>query len=82
MGTRRPTRRRMTADLLIPRVAVPDPLSRPVRPDDQPALAVLMLAAYRGTADDEGEGPDEATAEIHRLFGGGYGTFDMVCSES
>jgi ribosomal protein S18 acetylase RimI-like enzyme len=52
-----------------------------VRSDDRSALAALMLAAYRGTVDDAGEGPQEAAAEISRLFDGAYGIFDASCSE-
>jgi ribosomal protein S18 acetylase RimI-like enzyme len=71
----------MRVDLDTRPPAPEDPLSRPVRDDDRPVLAALMLAAYRGTADDEGEGPDEADAEIARLFGGAYGRFDPASSE-
>ena len=74
-------RLRMRADLHTPRPAPVDPLSRQVRADDRSALAALMLAAYRGTVDDAGEGPDEALTEVARLFDGAYGTFDAACSE-
>jgi ribosomal protein S18 acetylase RimI-like enzyme len=37
------------------------------------SLASLMLAAYRGTADDEGEGLDDAIAEVARTIDGAYG---------
>jgi GNAT superfamily N-acetyltransferase len=55
--------------------------ARPVRPDDAPALAALMLDSYRGTVDDGGEGPDEALAEVGKLLSGGYGMFNFNCSE-
>lgn len=54
--------------------------SRPVRPDDAPALSALMLDAYRGTVDDGGEGPEEALSEIQKLLSGGYGPFDHHAS--
>jgi GNAT superfamily N-acetyltransferase len=74
-------RLRMRADLREPRPAPEDPLSRQVRTDDRPALTSLMLAAYRGTVDDEGEGPDGAAAEVARVLEGAYGPFDTACSE-
>lgn len=58
-----------------------DPLSRPVTSDDRIPLASLMLAAYRGTVDDAGEGPAEVAAEVAKLFDGTYGRFDTACSE-
>lgn len=39
------------------------------------ALAELMLDAYIGTVDYEGEGLQEAKEEIGNLLGGVYGTF-------
>ena len=32
-----------------------------------------MLAAYRGTVDDEGESEADAVAEVERTLRGGYG---------
>ncbi|WP_339094028.1 hypothetical protein ACINK0_05860 [Deinococcus sp. VB343] len=46
---------------------------RAVRPDDGPALAALMLAAYAGTTDDAGGTLSDAEAEVARLFAGEYG---------
>ena len=37
------------------------------------ALAELMLVAYRGTADDEGEDLDDAIGEVERTLAGAYG---------
>lgn len=71
----------MRANLHAARVVPGDPLSRPVHDDDRLALASLMLAAYRGTVDDAGEGPDDAAAEVARLFDGKYGRFDPIWSE-
>jgi GNAT superfamily N-acetyltransferase len=58
-----------------------DPSVRRVRSEDQRQLADLLLDAYRGTVDDEGEGPEEAAAEVARLLGGAYGAFDAAASE-
>jgi GNAT superfamily N-acetyltransferase len=71
----------MRASLQAGRTAPDDPESRPVEPDDRAALAALMLAAYRGTPDDAGEGPDEAATEVGRLFEGAFGLFDRAKSE-
>ena len=51
-----------------------DPRMRSPTPDDQASLTELMLAAYAGGTDIDGdETIDEARAEIQRTFGGGYG---------
>ncbi len=42
---------------------------------DKEQVAALMLDAYRGTIDDEGESIVEARAEIDRTFNGEYGRF-------
>lgn len=55
----------------------PVSVSRPASPpttreptvEDRGDLAVLLLDAYRGTIDDEGEGPDEALAAIDHYLG-------------
>jgi ribosomal protein S18 acetylase RimI-like enzyme len=47
--------------------------SRFMRAQDVPALGKLMLAAYRGTVDDEGESEPDAIAEVERTMGGEYG---------
>jgi ribosomal protein S18 acetylase RimI-like enzyme len=54
--------------------------SRHIAPDDIPALGELMLQAYRGTLDDEGETLDDAVAEIRGTLGGQYGPFLRDCS--
>lgn len=39
-----------------------------------------MLAAYRGTVDDEGESEADAVAEVERTMGGEYGPLLDDCS--
>ncbi|MHC4992896.1 MAG: GNAT family N-acetyltransferase [Planctomycetota bacterium] len=53
---------------------------RRVRNDDAEALARLMLAAYRGTIDDEGGMIDDARGEVARLLDGAYGELLPSCS--
>jgi RimJ/RimL family protein N-acetyltransferase len=43
--------------------------------EDIPAIAGLMLAAYTGTIDYEGETLEESVHEIERTFSGEYGPF-------
>jgi RimJ/RimL family protein N-acetyltransferase len=50
-----------------------DPTARPPTPADAPALAELMLDAYRGTVDDEGETPEEARAVLQQWERGDFG---------
>ncbi|MCC6678827.1 MAG: GNAT family N-acetyltransferase [Phycisphaerales bacterium] len=64
-----------------PPVAPTDPLARVIGPRDGPALAELMLAAYRGTIDDAGEGPAEAMAEVERFLSGAYGPANLTASD-
>ena len=60
--------------------AANDSSSRPPRDSDRLALAELMLNAYRGTIDDEGETLEDAMAEVDRTLGGAYGEFLGECS--
>ncbi len=53
---------------------------RTAAPSDQEALAALMLDAYRGTVDYEGESLDDALREIGHTFSGSYGRFLSDCS--
>jgi GNAT superfamily N-acetyltransferase len=50
------------------------------RSADRQALAELVIAAYTGTIDDEGETPEQALAEIDRTMGGAYGPYLEDCS--
>jgi ribosomal protein S18 acetylase RimI-like enzyme len=54
--------------------------ARSIDPSDVPALGALMLAAYRGTVDDEGETEADAVAEVERTLSGEYGSFLSDCS--
>jgi pimeloyl-ACP methyl ester carboxylesterase len=53
---------------------------RPITTDDIPALAQLVLDAYKGTIDDEGETPDEALQAIQDTFAGTSGELLNSCS--
>lgn len=72
-------RSRMVADLsrLPP---MPPVQCRAPGPDDVEALARLMLAAYRGTVDYEGEDEAQSLVEIRKTMAGEYGAFDGACS--
>ncbi|HEY7349366.1 MAG TPA: alpha/beta fold hydrolase [Ktedonobacterales bacterium] len=48
--------------------------------DDIPALARLMLDAYRGTIDDEGESLDDALEVVQGTFAGTSGALLEACS--
>lgn len=50
------------------------------RAKDEPALGPLMLRAYRGTVDDEGETVEDAVAEVRKTLAGDYGDFLPACS--
>lgn len=53
---------------------------RTVAPSDKEALATLMLDAYQGTVDYEGESLDDALREIGHTLTGSYGRFLSDCS--
>jgi pimeloyl-ACP methyl ester carboxylesterase/L-amino acid N-acyltransferase YncA len=53
---------------------------RPITPTDIPALAQLVLDAYKGTIDDEGETLDEALQAIQDTFAGASGRLLNACS--
>jgi ribosomal protein S18 acetylase RimI-like enzyme len=54
--------------------------ARTVRSEDKDSLAILLLAAYRGSADDEGESFADARSEIEKTWNGDYGRFLPGCS--
>jgi GNAT superfamily N-acetyltransferase len=53
---------------------------RRLQRSDHEGLARLMIEAYRGTIDDEGETLDDARAEVGKTFAGGYGEMLWECS--
>jgi len=53
---------------------------RTAAPSDKEALAALMLDAYRGTIDYDGETLDDALREIGHVYAGSYGRFLGDCS--
>ncbi len=53
----------------------PEPRRRQVERSDAAALGELLLAAYRGTVDDEGETLEDAVGEVEGVFDGAYGPF-------
>jgi len=55
-------------------------LFRPISEGDVDVLGSLMLEAYRGTIDYEGETLEEAIEEVHTVLAGGYGPFFEDCS--
>jgi L-amino acid N-acyltransferase YncA len=57
------------SEALVALGSVPSSFSiRPVERADSDSLPPMMLDAYRGTVDDEGEGDDEARAAIDEYF--------------
>ena len=50
-------------------------LFRTISEGDVEALGALMLDAYRGTIDYEGETLEDATTEVWTVLAGGYGAF-------
>jgi GNAT superfamily N-acetyltransferase len=58
---------------LAPALAPPGVSWRRLEALDEPALAQLMLEAYRGTLDDHGETLDDAHDEVRRTFSAGHG---------
>ena len=53
---------------------------RSATPDDGPALAALMLTAYRGSIDYAGETLEEAMTAVQEMLDGRYGTLLDHCS--
>jgi ribosomal protein S18 acetylase RimI-like enzyme len=76
-----PRRRSRMAARVERREVAPDPGVRAPRRSDAPAVAALMLDAYRGTIDDDGETPQETLDLVERLFAGEYGSVLWNVSE-
>lgn len=55
-------------------------LFRPITEGDLEALGTLMLEAYRGTIDYEGETLEDAKKEVWTVLSGGYGACLKDCS--
>ncbi len=55
-------------------------LLRPISEGDLEALGTLMLEAYKGTIDYEGETLEDAVKEVSTVLKGGYGPFLNECS--
>lgn len=53
-------------------------VARAISPNDRVALAELMLDAYRGTIDDEGEQMADALAEVDRYVVGADGNAPLL----
>jgi RimJ/RimL family protein N-acetyltransferase len=66
---------------VVARPAPADPLARAPTPADADALAALMVDAYRGTIDDDGETPDDAREAVQDLFDGDFGALQWAVSE-
>lgn len=75
------SRRRLKLALqLAPQALEPSADIRTTSVTDRQPLAELLIAAYAGTIDDEGETPEQALAEIDRTLAGAYGPFLAACS--
>jgi ribosomal protein S18 acetylase RimI-like enzyme len=77
--TNEPKRIDMTATLTQRKRVEIEGERRPL-PSDEQELAELMMSAYHGTVDDEGENVEQALAEIRKTFAGEYGPFMPDCS--
>lgn len=76
-----PRQRSRMAARVERREVAPDPGVRAPRRSDASAIAALMLDAYRGTIDDDGETPQETLEMVERLFAGEYGAVLWNVSE-
>jgi ribosomal protein S18 acetylase RimI-like enzyme len=78
----KPPRARSTMVARVQRREVAaDPRVRAPTSADAPAIADLMLAAYRGTIDDDGETPEETLALVRQMFAGEFGAMLWNISE-
>ncbi|MDP2007313.1 MAG: GNAT family N-acetyltransferase [Rubrivivax sp.] len=76
-----PRHRFMLAAPVQRRVVAADPAARPPTLGDADALGALLLEAYRGTPDDEGETLEEACRTAREIFAGAAGTPMWAVSE-
>ena len=74
-----PKRIDMTAHLAVRDRVLLEGERRPTLNDEQ-QLAELMLAAYRGSPDEEEETIEQALTEIRKTFEGEHGPFLLHCS--
>ncbi|MFN2464551.1 MAG: GNAT family N-acetyltransferase [Candidatus Dormibacteria bacterium] len=73
-GRYRANRHRQQMRRAVERMTLPpDPTIRPVRASEVGSLGPLLLNAYRGTVDDEGETPEQATAAVEEIAAGENG---------
>lgn len=72
----------MLAATVQRRPVADDPAARPLSLADADALGALLLEAYRGTPDDEGETLDDARRIVRELFAGAAGTPMWAVSEA
>ena len=78
-----PPKDRKRLRLVLDLDSAPGPIDlacRTAAPPDREALAALMLDAYRGTIDYDGESLDDALREIDHVCSGSYGRFLSDCS--
>lgn len=78
------TRTRSEYRLSLHTLALPPPterVTRRVRESDRDVLAALMLDAYRGTIDDEGEDIDDALVAVDRYMTGWVPEHSFVVTE-
>jgi len=74
------SRHQMTRLLTRDDCAMPPESGRALHESDTLPLAKLMLDAYRGTIDDEGESLDDAIGVVKSLFKGVFGVLDTGAS--
>ncbi len=75
------TKNRIKMKMRLERQAVDDRwLARKISKDDAESLGQLMLEAFRGTIDYEGETLAESIAEVNDTLNGKYGPFLERCS--
>jgi len=82
-GKSEPPKGRKRLGMVLDLVSAPgstDLACRTAAHSDKEALAALMLDAYRGTVDYDGESLEDALREIDHTLSGSYGRFLSGCS--